>query len=388
MQARTRTGRAATARWLGALDLLRLVRRQPGITRAQAARTLEISSSSATEIAARLRGLQLLDERQAPPTGRGRPTTTLHAHADGPVVAAVEIRHEDWRVSVVDLESRLHSPAAGRHRDQRPAAVAAGLRDVLASIAESYGHRLRAVSVSVAATVCNDRIVQASTLGWEEVDLGRLVPGVPQFLGNDATLAGVAEARRHYPDRTVLYLTVEVGVGGILVQNGQAVAGATAAGGEFGHLPFGDHALTCPCGARGCWDIEVDGRAMARHRGHPAPADPRSYAEATLADDGAPARAAVHRCAEAFGRGTAGLVNALDPAVVALGGLATALYQHSGAALTDSYTAGLMRFRRSAPAPLRPSELRDSGSMMGAADVAFDAILTERGVTEWSPGRS
>ena len=65
--------RVAVARWQGALDLLRLVRREPGITRAAAAQALRLSSGSATEIAARLRDLRLLDERPAASGGRGRP---------------------------------------------------------------------------------------------------------------------------------------------------------------------------------------------------------------------------------------------------------------------------------------------------------------------------
>lgn len=92
------------------------------------------------------------------------------------------------------------------------------------------------------------------------------------LIGNDATLAGVAEARRGAASSagTVLYLTIEVGVGGVLVDHGRPMVGATGAGGEFGHVPFGDPSLDYPCGARGCWDLEVDGRAMARHR-HAAP---------------------------------------------------------------------------------------------------------------------
>jgi predicted NBD/HSP70 family sugar kinase len=383
------TSRAGVARWQGALDLLRLVRRQPGTTRTAAAQALGLSSGSAAEITARLRELRLLDERPAAPAGRGRPTTALHPSPDGPLVAVVDIRHEDWEVAVADLAGELVGQARGRRPGTGPAALVAALRRALDKTIRGYRSRLRAVSVAAAATVRGNRLVQASTLGWQEVDLGALSGSLPLLVGNDATLAGVAEARRGTASgaRTVLHLIVEVGIGGVLVDRGTALTGATGAGGEFGHLPFGDPALACPCGAYGCWDLEVDGRAMARHRGQDPPADPWSYAAGTLAEARAgdpDATRAVRRCATALGRGVAGLVNALDPDLVTLGGFAAPLLDQAGESLTASYAAGLMAFRRPVPTPLRPAALGGRGPMIGAAEVAFDAVLTERGLTGWA----
>ena len=103
--------------------------------------------------------------------------------------------------------------------------------------------------------------------------------GVRLLLGNDATLAGLAEARTGAARSaaTALYLIVAQGIGGTLVVNGEPLTGAHGAAGEYGHIPFGDPKLVCPCGARGCWDLTVDGRALARHRGDEPPADPVGY---------------------------------------------------------------------------------------------------------------
>ncbi|HEY3506301.1 MAG TPA: ROK family transcriptional regulator [Actinocatenispora sp.] len=384
--------RGEAARWHAALDLLRLVRRQPGISRADAARALRLSSGSATEVTARLRTLRLVDEAPVAPTGRGRPTTALHAHPHGPIVAVVNIRHEDFQVAVVDLEGDVVEAGRGRHSGDDPARLVRRLRTILDALRRTHGDRLQAISVAVAGTVRHGRLVQASTLHWRDVDLSALQdpdrPGLPLLVGNDATLAGVAEARRGSgrDSHTMLYLTVEVGVGGILVDAGTPVSGATGAGGEFGHLPFGDPALACPCGARGCWDLDVDGRAMARHRGDPAPHDPWSYAADTIARAaGDPAaEAAVTRCAAALGRGVAGLVNALDPDGIVLGGFAVPLHRLAADALADGYRSGLMAFRRASPPPLLPASIGEQAPVLGAADVAFDAFLTDAGLAAWT----
>jgi predicted NBD/HSP70 family sugar kinase len=151
-------------------------------------------------------------------------------------------------------------------------------------------------------------------------------------------------------------------------------------------MPFGDPSLRCPCGAHGCWDLEVDGRAMARALGRPAPRDPRTAAGrviAAAASDPA-ARSAVEAAAHALGRGIGALANALDPGVVTLSGLATDLAATAPAALETGYAAALMRYRRAAPPPILPSTLGAQGPLTGAADAAFDTLLTEEGLDAWS----
>lgn len=377
-------------RWRGALDILEVVRRAPGITRAALAARAGLSSGSATEITARLRDVFLLHETPAPAVGRGRPTTLIGAHPRGPLVLAVDLRHEDWRLALAGVDGRVQRVAAGRHRRRDPAAVLAAVGAAIAEARARHEPRVRVVSVAVAGTVQDDQLVQAATLRWGTVDLRGLLRGapLPMLVGNDATLAGVAEARTGAGARAraVLHLIVEVGIGGILVVGGQPVAGATGAGGEFGHLPFGDPRLRCPCGARGCWDLLVDGRAMARHLGEPEPANARSYAGTILdraASDRA-ARRAVASCAAALGRGVAGLVNALDPDVVTLGGLAIAVHGAAGGAFGDAYREGLMRFRRRAPPPVRTAVFGEEGALHGAAEVGLDQLLAEDALASWA----
>jgi predicted NBD/HSP70 family sugar kinase len=240
------------------------------------------------------------------------------------------------------------------------------------------------VAVSIAGTVVGERVVEAATFRWRELDLARLVPAalrdVPFVAGNDATLAGLAEARRGVAAGVpvVLYLSVEVGIGGVLLVGGRPLLGALGEAGEFGHMPFGDPALRCPCGARGCWDLEVDGRALARALGRRAPADPRGFAERTLAaarSGSAEELAAVDAVAYALGRGAGAVVNALDPSLVAVGALAVDVLDIAPTKVRAGYEAGLMRHRRDDPPPMVPGTVTDA-SLVGAAEAAFDAILT------------
>lgn len=90
------------------------------------------------------------------------------------------------------------------------------------------------------------------------------------LVGNDASLSGLAEARRGAGAGAwvVLHLTVEVGVGGVLVVDGVPVAGRTGTGGEFGHIPLGDPALRCPCVPREFVISEGSVRSNSRTGSH------------------------------------------------------------------------------------------------------------------------
>ena len=252
--------------------------------------------------------------------------------------------------------------------------------------------------MSVAGTVSDARLVQFTSTGWGEVDLSTLTTGLSDpdgvglLLGNDATLAGLAEARTGAARGagTALHLLVAVGLGGTLVVNGEPVTGARGAAGEYGHVPFGDKAMRCPCGARGCWDLTIDGRALARHRGDPPPADPVAYAYELLSRHRAGAavdagtRRAFDAVAAALGAGIGGLVNLHDPDVVTLGGLATPLRAAAPDAFDDAYRDALMSFRKHSAPPVRDGVHGDDGPLHGAAARGIDHITTEAALADWA----
>ena len=382
-----RTARASEARWQTASEVLSLLRSEPGITRAAMAQRLNLSSGSATEITARLRDAALVTEEPAHVRGRGRPTTVLRPHPDGPLVLVVDLRHGDWRWTLVGVDAALADVAVRPHDGRDPDAVLAAARRVVDRVRTRHGRRLRAVSVAVAGTVRHGRLLQASTLGWGAVDLTGLTAGTDLALlvGNDATLAGVAETRTGAARsaHTALHLAVEVGLGGALVVGGRPVEGLGGAGGEYGHLPFGDRSLACPCGARGCWDLEIDGRALARHLGEDPGADPRAYAFGVLASSDDRTLRAVRTVAAALGAGIAGLVNAHAPELVTLGGLAGPLRSAAPDAFGAAYSDGLMAFHREAPPPVVVAAHGADGALHGAAAVGLDRVTREAALAEW-----
>jgi predicted NBD/HSP70 family sugar kinase len=385
---------AAQVRWLGAVQLIGVVRSEPGITRAAAAQRLGIGSGGATELVGRMRQVRLLDETPAPAQGRGRPTTVLGPHADGPLVLAADLRAADWRLALAGIDGSPQVVAQAAYAGEELDPVLTQVANAIGAIYRRKSKRLRAIAVSVAGTISGAKLVQFTSRGWNDVDLSVLISkipdraGIPLLLGNDATLAGLAEARTGAARSaaTALYLIVAQGIGGTLVVNGEPLTGANGAAGEYGHIPFGDPTLVCPCGARGCWDLTVDGRALARHRGDRPPPDPVGYVHDLV---GRPKRDAVTRrafeaVAASLGRGTGGLVNLHDPEVVTLGGVAAVLRAAAFDVFDDAYRDGLMAFRKSSPPPVRDAEHGEDGPLHGAVALALDHVTTAAGLADWA----
>ena len=235
--------------------------------------------------------------------------------------------------------------------------------------------------------------VQFPSRGWNDVDLSVLTAKVPDradvslLVGNDATLAGLAEARTGAARSaaTALHLIVAQGIGGTLVVNGEPVTGAHGAAGEYGHIPFADPNLVCPCGARGCWDLTVDGRALARHLGEAPPDDAVGYVHAVIdrPDRDARTRRALNAVSDSLGRGIGGLVNLHDPDVVTLGGAAVLLRAAAPEAFDAAYRNALMAFRKSAPPPVRDGVHGEDGPLHGAVELALDHVVSATGIADW-----
>jgi glucokinase len=163
------------------------------------------------------------------------------------------------------------------------------------------------------------------------------LPGVPLWIGNDATAACWAEhqlgAGAGHDD--MIMVTLGTGVGGGIVSRGELLEGSNRYAGEFGHMVVDPNGPKCPCGKRGCWErfasgagLGFLGREMAVAGEAPRVAQLAGDAEAVRGEhvtiaaregDG-PALEIMGRFAWWVALGLANLTNALDPDLIVLGG--------------------------------------------------------------------
>ena len=366
----------------------KLVRRRPQPTRRELARELGLASGAASDLVGRLRAARLVAERPAPAAGPGPPTTRLHAHPDGPVVLALDVRHAIGGWPPVRLDGEVEVLGSGRHGGQDAGAVVTRLRAIVARGMERMGGRAVAVGVAVPGLVAGTRLLDASMLDWRDVDLSGIGGGLPVVAGNDATMAAVATARTRPAAEALLHLVLEIGIGGALVVGGRPVQGGRGLAGEFGHLPFGDRDQVCGCGARGCWGALFDPARVSARLGAAEPEDPREWLR-RLFENPPPTpegQRLLRELARDLGRGTAGLVNALDPDVVTLGGLAGPLRDAAPGAFDAAFRAGLMSVHRDDGPEVVTGLAGEHAVLVGVALTAFDEVLDAQRLALWAGG--
>jgi len=407
-------GAATTSAELRAHNLARLLRAVHDgaghLTRAELTRQLSLARGTATVLVRDLAGRQLIEELPSPadaPAGvrvqrtRGRPTGVPSAHPHGPVALAVDLRDDSYTLAAFELTGR---GAVLDRQERDTASGTAMLADVAARLAvrrRQFGDRVIGIGVAVPSPLSGGTMVQPTLSDWQDVDVagvfgvltakapGPAGPAGPVLAGNDATLAGLAEARRGVLRgvSVALHLHVATGIGGVLLAGGQPVSGARGSAGEFGHMPLAGGSDPCRCGSAGCWELDAGARGLLRAAGLGERGDRMVQATGVIAAAGSdPGCArALARVAGALGRGIGALVNAQDPEVVGLSGLAAEVYQATPDAVRTAYLAALMRFRRPQPPALLPSTLGDLGTLTGASELVFDAFLTPRGLGRWQP---
>lgn len=310
----------------------------------------------------------------------------------GAVAVGVDIGGTRLRAASVSADGTI----LDRQATTRPAAdgaeaFGAAVVTALEELVTRLGPDLP-VGIGIAAMVDREgRLVDAPNLDVAGLPLRDRVEralGTRAVVVNDATAACLAEARvgaaRAHDD--VVLLTVGTGVGGGAVVGGEVLRGAHGMATEFGHLVVAEGGRRCPCGNHGCLEAYASGRAVAaiaaEHLadGRSSPAlerervvDGEAVTRAARAGD--PLASEVLQSAGFWlGVGIASLVNALDPAVVLVGGGAGAAMQDwlLPAARRSAEPRLLGTGRRPLP-PIVPADLGDDAGVVGAALLAATA---------------
>jgi glucokinase len=214
--------------------------------------------------------------------------------------------------------------------------------------------------------------------------------GLPVYVDNDTNVAILAEHRHGaaegYDDAVMLALGT--GVGGGLVIGGRVHRGARGFAAELGHITLDIHGEDCPgdCPGRGCFETLVSGRSIGIAGERAARDEPDSTLGRLVADgrdvtgplvtelahDGdEQARGVLVDVGGRLGVGIAGLVNALDPGVVVIGGGAVA----AGDLLLEparSVVGERALPPGGEPPPIVPAHFGDESAMLGAALLAME----------------
>ena len=367
-------------------------------TRSALTGALGVTRATAGAIAAELRDLRLIQVDAAPAAGtgtQGRPSHRLVIDPDGPVALAAQLHPDGFGVALVGLGGHVLAVTTSQGpAPEDPVRALAPLAEAGAGLLRESGRACVGAALAVPSAVGEPEGIAVSPLylGWptgtkvRDIITGLLTDqglSVPCQAVNDVNAVALAE-HRHGAGTGAAYLLVvsaeHRGVGGALVLRGALYTGSTGLSMEAGHVSVDPNGRRCPCGNRGCLNVETDaGRFMEAAGRIPGPDHPvLDQAVSVLADGYASdprVREAAAGLIQRLGLGLAGLINVVNPDRVLLGGLHKHLLQAAPGRLRE-IVAERSPWGRGAGVPIYPCAL-EHGGLVGAAELAWQPVLND-----------
>jgi len=264
--------------------LLRLLRAQPGLSRARLAGESGLTKSTVSLLVRELIDEGWLSESGAAVAdGLGRPSTPLRINVGVRALMGVEIAVETMRLVCMSLQGEVLYSDTRALADSAPAGVCAQVAR-MASVAharlEQLGLRLSSIGVCIPGAVddCTGVVRFAPNLGWRNVSLlpalekAFAAVGLPRVtvqLQNDADAAVLGEyefaaLEGQEGEDPLIFVNCDVGVGAGVVLNDRLFTGAQGMAGEIGHTILELDGPLCSCGRRGCAEAFFGSRVLLR----------------------------------------------------------------------------------------------------------------------------
>jgi predicted NBD/HSP70 family sugar kinase len=382
----TFTGMATNSSPTSAGALLRLIRDEVAVTRADLARVTGLARSTVAQRVDALLAQGLVYEAGDSASTGGRPPTVLAFNREAGVVLVADLGATHARVAVTDLAG---TPLAERAADLD---IALGPEHALAWVGQRFAELLdevdrspgevRGIGIGVPGPVEFDsgRPVNPPIMpGWDDFPIPSWFASrysAPVLVDNDVNIMARGEHRMLWPETEhLLLIKVGTGIGCGIVADGHIHRGARGAAGDIGHIRATNQDVICRCGNVGCLEAVAGGQALAERLAAAGDDATHSRDVVRLVQAGHPGAIRMVRDAgRTLGEVLAGTVNFFNPAVIVIGGdIAEAHAQ-----LLAGVREGI--FSRSLPLATRdlrivPCRLGDRAGVIGAAIMAIEHVL-------------
>lgn len=359
------------------------------LSRTELARRLSVSPATVTAVTRELLERGAIHEVDLEASRGGRPARLLALTGAAGRAVGVKIAPDHYAFVEARLDGSLIDSWRGdidALAPDAPATLVSLISEVARERSTGEGPLL-GIGVAVPGAVADqaEGVVDAPTLGWHQLALGRQLRhavDLPVLLENDVSAVTIAEriygrGRKH---RDFLVVSIGSGIGAGLVVDGTLFRGSHGGAGELGHVPMQLDGPVCGCGNHGCLEALV-GEAGLLDAARRTKVLRRGDTIATLeakADGGHEGAQAVYaRAGELLGQAMAGLVNVMDPEVVVVLGEGTSGWAHWRATFEATLRGHSLPARRGVPVDVEAWD--DYSWALGAAAVVLAAPYDANG---------
>lgn len=310
------------------IDIIRL---KGPISRAEIAKTLNLTPATVTNITAELINKNIIVESDLGQSTGGRKPILLKINAESYYIVSIHIGSTGIRTAILNMESKILDKITVKTRPETTYEEAIKIikESVERLITQNEKVKGKLLGIGIAAHGIVDtekgKIVFSPNYGWKDkdirTDLERIFD-VPAFLDRDVRAMALSESWYGAGKYVDQFISVKIGygVGVALTNNKQQIRGYTDGFGEFGHTKIAFDGPLCSCGNRGCIETFSSEKAVERYAAELCiDADCMAVHELSLNGDER-AITAINKASEYLGLAIANLINIFNPRLIVLGG--------------------------------------------------------------------
>ncbi|WP_128578016.1 ROK family transcriptional regulator [Geobacillus sp. JS12] len=386
-----RTGNISLVKKMNKQLVLKLIRDQHPISRADIAKTTGLNKATVSALVDELIAEHFVHESGIGESTGGRRPLMLRFNADAGSLIGVELGVNYLYAVLTNLNADIlwEQRRSFRPSEGQEAIIGEMMELIEAAIrrapATPYG--VMGIGIGVPGVVHTESgtVVFAPNLRWDDVALAAVLrqrwPERPVIVENEAKLAALGEKWFGAGNEFVhfVYISAGIGIGAGVVLHHQLYRGVSGLAGEIGHHTIDVNGIRCSCGNIGCWEMYASEKYIERRlaeEGRSEWLDERfSIAAMALAAESDEQLARIlEETGRYLGVGLLQVIYAYNPEAVIIGGpLAQAGEYVIGPARQEVRKRILVK-KESEPSIIS-SKLKEKSCAIGAAASVLEAVV-------------
>lgn len=376
--------------------VLRLLHQSGAVPRSHLTSVTGLNRSTISDLVGELVSLGLANESEGQIIGSvGRPSLTVEPSPD--IVAfAVNPEIDATTVGVISFDGRLLQKVRYPTQLQPDAQTAAQIAAKIITDMRSKlkpGTRIAGIGTAVPGQIrVRDGVIRlAPHLNWVEVPFGPMLAqltGLPVLVDNDATTACTAErifGAGRGSSNAVFLFAGSGGIGGGVVVEDILLRGASGYAGELGHIQISSSKATDYSGISGTLEALVKRDDLLEAFKLDAATDEELDIDIQTTKDARIIKV-INNQIDELGRAVGVLATIFNPQTVILGGFLNSIFNFDQDRLLQSMRASSIKSAHDGLI-VKSSELGTAAVLLGAAELAFQAVLESPAGTELTINR-
>ncbi len=185
----------------------------------------------------------------------------------------VDLGGTNIAVGIVNESCKLkYQKSVPTKNERKSEAIIKDIIDLISDVIKDSGttnEEIKAIGIGIPGLADHKTgdVIECVNLNWRKVPLRKPMEktlGIPVFIDNDATLAGLAEyeAGAMKNKKNGVFMTLGTGIGGGIIIDGRIHTGSNGVGSEIGHMIVGENYYDCNCGRNGCIETFASSTAL------------------------------------------------------------------------------------------------------------------------------